>query len=114
MRELASEHVDTVDAPAWKTQKFGIWGTLALLMSIADVRVLRFLMVSCSHHPQVSKCWFMFLPPTMSLLDDHEPFFKVRGVRLARKLIDALDSKLIHQAGLRTLWEGVSLLHSLL
>lgn len=61
-----------------------------------------------SHKPKVSQCWFMFLPPTMSMLDDPEPFFKVRGVRLARMLIDTLDSKLINQAGLRTLWESVS------
>ncbi|TIA79164.1 hypothetical protein E3P98_03447 [Wallemia ichthyophaga] len=90
MRDLANEHIDSIDAPAWKTHKFGIWGTLALLMSITDV----------------SQCWFMFLPPTMSMLDDPEPFFKVRGVRLARMLIDTLDSKLINQAGLRTLWES--------
>lgn len=50
----------------------------------------------------------MFLPPTMSMLDDHEPFFKLRGVKLLRTLIDALDAKTIQQAGLRTLWEGVS------
>ncbi|TIA91644.1 hypothetical protein E3P99_00957 [Wallemia hederae] len=90
MRELASEHTDTIDTPPWKTQAYGIWGTLALLMSLADI----------------SKCWFMFLPPTMSMLDDHEPFFKLRGVKLLRTLIDALDAKTIQQAGLRTLWEG--------
>ncbi|TIC21279.1 acetyl-CoA synthetase-like protein [Wallemia mellicola] len=89
IRELASEHVDTLDEPAWKTQTFGIWGTLLLLMDVTDV----------------SKSWFMFLPPTMSLLDDHEPYYKTRGVRLARKLIDSLDNKTIHQAGLRSLWE---------
>lgn len=49
----------------------------------------------------------MFLPPTISLLDDYDPFYKIKGVNLAHKLLLRLEPKVIEQANLSALFEGV-------
>ena len=40
IKPLASEVTGNVDVPAWKSQKYGVWGTLLLLMDLVNVSVL--------------------------------------------------------------------------
>jgi hypothetical protein len=47
--------------------------------------------------------WPLFIPPLMTLLDDYDPPFKIRGIHILNEMLKPVDPKLLKRTGIDTL-----------
>lgn len=47
--------------------------------------------------------WHLLIPPIMTMLDDYEPKFKLRGVRIVRELMNSVPGTLLKRTGVQGL-----------
>ncbi len=86
-----------------------------VLVSIAcrcmfrHIRILALASLSVTTQmPTVEKLWHLFVPPTMTLLDDYEAKYKLRGVQLVSQLLDVSPPDLLRRTGIDSLILTVS------
>jgi hypothetical protein len=56
--------------------------------------------------------WPLLIPPLMTLLDDYDPPFKIRGIVIVREMLRNVDANLLKRTGIATLLSAVSIFAS--
>ncbi|KAI0751219.1 hypothetical protein C8Q80DRAFT_1156088 [Daedaleopsis nitida] len=79
-------HLDFLEGQEWKNHP-AIARALSWCISQADSRT-------------VEKLWHLYIPPIMTLLDDHQAPYKMRGVRLASQLLQIASADLLRRTGI--------------
>ena len=57
----------------------------------------------------VERLWHLYIPPIMTLLDDHQAKYKLQGVQLVSQLLEVVPPALLRRTGIDTLLLGVGL-----
>ena len=90
----------------------GSWNVLIMCIDQLEVGVLLSDRATTSDDfPKVSELqdrWHLLIPPQMSLLDDHEMFYRIRGLRALRSLLNKADASLLKRTSLDSLVRSVS------
>ena len=53
--------------------------------------------------PTVEKLWHLFIPPIMTLLDDYEARYKLKGVQVVSRLLEVSPPDLLRRTGIDSL-----------
>ncbi|KAG8915987.1 hypothetical protein FRC01_003447 [Tulasnella sp. 417] len=86
------------DDQVWKTEGRGCWNTLRWI-------------VNQLQRNDIESLWPLLIPPLMTLLDDHQTIFRIKGIQVLRGLLDRVDAKLLERTGIASLF-STSLLNS--
>ncbi|KAG8899686.1 hypothetical protein FRB99_006499 [Tulasnella sp. 403] len=81
---------DYLDDQKWKTDGKGCWNTLAWCVTQLQV-------------DDFEALWPMLIPPMMTIMDDHDAGFRIRGIRIAKELIRKVDPRLLKRTGIDSL-----------
>ncbi|KAI0723544.1 hypothetical protein C8Q76DRAFT_723258 [Earliella scabrosa] len=82
-------HLDYLEGQEWKSYP-AVSNVLSWCTTHADARI-------------VERLWHLYIPPIMTLLDDHQAQYKLRGVRLVSQLLEAAPPELLRRTGIDTL-----------
>ncbi|KAI1785351.1 hypothetical protein LXA43DRAFT_1038675 [Ganoderma leucocontextum] len=82
-------HLDYMEGQEWKNHP-GVSSVMSWCLSHADTST-------------VEKLWHLFVPPIMTLLDDYEAKYKLRGVQLVSQLLEASPPDLLRRTGIDSL-----------
>ncbi|KAF9520981.1 hypothetical protein BS47DRAFT_1335069 [Hydnum rufescens UP504] len=81
---------DMYEDQLWKRRGLGCWNVIrwsVIHMQREDFELL----------------WPLLIPPLMTLLDDYDPPFKIRGIEIAHEMLRKVDANLINRTGISTL-----------
>ncbi|KAG8977881.1 hypothetical protein FRC05_000409 [Tulasnella sp. 425] len=87
------------DDQVWKTAGRGCWNTLRWT-------------VSQLQRDDFEKLWPLLIPPLMTLLDDYQTIFRIKGIQVLHGLLEQVDGNLLKRTGIASLFSN-SLLNSI-
>ncbi|KAG9043213.1 hypothetical protein FS837_009858 [Tulasnella sp. UAMH 9824] len=79
------------DDQVWKAEGRGCWNTLRWT-------------VNQLQRDDLESLWPMLIPPLMTLLDDHQTQFRIKGIQVLRELLERVDAKLLERTGIASLF----------
>ncbi|KAM5532640.1 hypothetical protein V8D89_013684 [Ganoderma adspersum] len=82
-------HLDFMEGQEWKNHP-GVSHIIYWCLSHADA-------------PTVEKLWHLFVPPIMTLLDDYEAKYKLKGVQVVSRLLEVSPPDLLRRTGIDSL-----------
>ncbi|KAF8332696.1 uncharacterized protein EI90DRAFT_2971481 [Cantharellus anzutake] len=81
---------DMFEDQQWKTKGIGSWNVLRWCIRQLPAE-------------DFESVWPLVVPPLMTLVDDFDPPFKIRGIDISHDLLQKLDASLLKRTGLDTL-----------
>ncbi|KAI0773742.1 hypothetical protein C8Q74DRAFT_1417939 [Fomes fomentarius] len=82
-------HLDYLEGQDWKSQ-LAISDVISWCITHTDART-------------VERLWHLYIPPIMTLLDDHQARYKLQGARLVSQLLYVTPADLLRRTGIDTL-----------
>ena len=108
---------DMFEDQLWKTKGIGSWNVLRWCIRQLQVsQCVRTPFGMSQLHPSQAEdfesVWPLLIPPLMTLVDDFDPPFKIRGIEISHEMLTKLDTGLLKRTGLDTLLSNVRPFHS--
>ncbi|QRW05517.1 short chain dehydrogenase [Ceratobasidium sp. AG-Ba] len=75
------------DEQPWKFHGIGSWNTLAWVLSHLE-------------SDSFESLWPLIIPPLLTLVDDYDPAYKIRGIAVTNALLQRISASLLHRTGI--------------